>query len=79
MSEPRKFTRRKKGRILMGLCAGLGDYFRIDPIIIRLAFLLGFFTLSSGLALLIFYFIAGLVVPYGETTSSETTGQTEQS
>jgi len=50
----------------MGLCAGLGDYFRIDPLIIRLGFLLGFFTLSSGLALIVFYFIAALVVPYGD-------------
>lgn len=66
MSETKKFTRRRKGKVFLGLCAGLGDYFRIDPIIIRLAFLLGFFTLSSGLALVVFYIIAALVVPYGD-------------
>jgi phage shock protein C len=66
MAEPKKFARRRKGKVFLGLCAGLGDYFRIDPIIIRLAFLLGFFTLSSGLALLVFYIIAALVVPYGD-------------
>lgn len=66
MTDTRRFTRRRKGKVLMGLCAGLGDYFRIDPLIIRLAFLLGFFTLSSGLALIVFYFIAALVVPYGD-------------
>jgi phage shock protein C len=66
MSETRKFTRLHKGKVWLGLCAGLGDYFRIDPIIIRLAFLLGFFTLTSGLALVVFYIIAALVVPYGE-------------
>jgi phage shock protein C len=69
MTEIRRFTRKKKGKILLGLCAGLGDYFKIDPIIIRLAFLLGFFTLTSGLALLVFYFIAAIVVPYSEPSS----------
>ena len=71
MSDIRRFTRKKKGKVFLGLCAGLGDYFKIDPLIIRLLFLLGFFTLSSGLALLIFYIIAALVVPYGENTTSE--------
>jgi phage shock protein C len=69
MTEFRRFTRQKKGKILMGLCAGLGEYFKIDPIIIRLGFLLGFFTLTSGLALLVFYFIAAIVVPYSEPSS----------
>ena len=69
MTEIRRFTRLKKGKVFLGLCAGLGDYFKIDPIIIRLAFLLGFFTLASGLALVVFYIIAALVVPYGDTPS----------
>jgi uncharacterized membrane protein YphA (DoxX/SURF4 family) len=49
MTETRRFTRRRKGKILLGL-----------------AFLLGFFTFQSGLALLVFYLIAALVVPYGD-------------
>jgi phage shock protein PspC (stress-responsive transcriptional regulator) len=48
----------------MGLCAGLGEYFNVDPLVFRLAAILGFFTLQSGLALILFYFIAALVVPY---------------
>jgi len=68
MTEPRKFTRRKQGKVFLGLCAGLGDYFKIDPVIIRLGFLLGLFTLTSGLALIIFYLIASLVVPYAKAT-----------
>jgi phage shock protein C len=69
MTETRKFTRKRKGKVLLGLCAGLGDYFHIDPLILRLAFLLAFFTLTSGLALVVFYFIASMLVPYGDTTS----------
>lgn len=71
MNQIRRFTRKKKGKVFLGLCAGLGEYFRIDPIIIRLAFLLGFFTLSTGLALIVFYIIAALVVPYGEVAHPE--------
>ncbi len=66
MTEFRRLTRARKGKVFLGLCAGLGKHFRIDPIIIRLAFVLGFFTLASGLALVIFYIIAALVVPYEE-------------
>mgnify|MGYP000097135789 CR=1 FL=1 len=72
MTDVRRFARRRKGKVFMGLCAGLGEYFRIDPIILRLAFLLGFFTLSSGLALIVFYIIAALVVPYGDAPSGQT-------
>ena len=51
----------------MGLCAGLGEYFNIDPLILRLGFVCGFIILPSGLAILLFYFIASLLVPYGES------------
>lgn len=70
MTERRRFTRSKVGKVLFGLCAGLGDYFNLDPIIIRLAFVLGFFTLSTGLSLILFYIIASLFVPYASEKSS---------
>jgi phage shock protein C len=70
MTDIRRFTRLRKGKVFLGLCAGLGDYFRIDPIIIRLAFILGFFTLPTGLALVVFYIIAALVVPYGDSPTT---------
>ena len=70
MTETRQFKRKKKGKVLMGLCSGLGEYFKIDPIIIRLAFVLGFFTLSTGLSLLLFYLIASICVPYSEEAKS---------
>jgi len=41
-----------------GVCAGLGDYFNLDPVIIRLAFLLLIF--AGGL---IAYFVAWIIVP----------------
>ena len=41
-----------------GVCAGLGDYFKIDPVIVRLAFLLLIFT-GGGIA----YIVAWIIVP----------------
>lgn len=42
-----------------GVCAGLGDYFDIDPVIVRLAFLLAFFF---GAGVLV-YIVAWIVIP----------------
>jgi len=42
-----------------GVCAGLGDYFNIDPVIIRLAFLLLIFA-GGGIA----YLVAWIIVPH---------------
>ncbi|MFC1593367.1 PspC domain-containing protein [Candidatus Neomarinimicrobiota bacterium] len=41
-----------------GVCAGLGDYFKIDPVIVRLAFLLLIFT-GGGIA----YIVAWIIIP----------------
>lgn len=47
----------KEGK-LGGVCAGIGDYFNLDPVLIRLAFLLLIFT--GGF---IAYLIAWIIVP----------------
>ncbi len=41
-----------------GVCAGLGGYFNIDPVIVRLAFLLLIFA-GGGIA----YLVAWIIVP----------------
>lgn len=61
----RKFYRIKKGKIVFGLCNGLGQYFNIDPVLIRLAFVV--LTLASIGSALIFYLIASLVTPVMES------------
>jgi phage shock protein PspC (stress-responsive transcriptional regulator) len=47
--------------MIAGVCAGLGEYFGIDPTIVRLLFLLAFFTGFGGIAIV--YLIMALVVP----------------
>lgn len=57
---PKKYYRSRKDRKLAGVCSGIGEYFGIDPMIVRLAWI--FFTLAGGGGLLA-YLIAWLVVP----------------
>ena len=54
-------TRSTSNRMIAGVCAGLSEYFNIDPTIIRLLFVLAFFTGFSGIAIV--YLIMALVVP----------------
>ncbi len=55
----KKLYRSKKNRWLTGLCGGLGEYFGIDPIIIRIIAI--FF--ACGLLGIVVYFVASVLVP----------------
>ena len=55
----KKLYRSSKDSKLAGVCSGMGDYFEIDPVIIRLVFLLGLF-LGGGL---IVYIIGWIIIP----------------
>lgn len=54
-------TRSTSNRMIAGVCSGLGDYLGIDPTIVRLLFVLAFFTGFGGIAIV--YLIMALVVP----------------
>ena len=67
MNEPTKqLTRSRSNRMIAGVCAGLGDYLGIDPTVIRLLFVLGFFTMHG--ALVIAYIIMAIVTPEAPVT-----------
>ncbi len=57
----KRLYRNSKEAKIGGVCAGLGDYFNIDPVIIRLAFLLLIFA-GGGIA----YLVAWIIVPVSE-------------
>jgi len=62
MSETYKtLTRSVTNRMVAGVCAGLGDYLNIDPTVVRLLFVLGFFLGGPGVALA--YLIMAIVTP----------------
>ena len=49
----------KKECKIAGVCSGIAEYFEIDPVIVRLVFLLGLF-LGGGL---IVYIIGWIIIP----------------
>lgn len=59
-SPSRKLERRREGRMLAGVCAGLAAHFGIDVTLVRLGFAV--FTIFWGLGALI-YLIAWAVIP----------------
>ena len=57
---PRRLVRADEGRWLGGVCAGLGRYFDVNPLIYRIAF--AALALAGGTGLLL-YVAAWLVIP----------------
>jgi phage shock protein C len=57
----KQLTRSTSNHMIAGVCAGLGEYFGIDPTIVRLLFVLAFFTGFGGIAIV--YLVMALVVP----------------
>ncbi len=56
----KRLYRSRTDRIIAGVCGGLGNYFDIDPIFIRLLFIV--FTLVGGSGILL-YFLAWILIP----------------
>ncbi len=50
----------KKEKKIFGVCSGLGDYFDIDPTIIRVLFLASVLLFGTGILL---YIILAIVMP----------------
>ncbi|MDR1594053.1 MAG: PspC domain-containing protein [Prevotellaceae bacterium] len=44
----KRLYRQPKNKMIAGVCTGLGEYFDIDPVIIRIAFVALFFMASMG-------------------------------
>jgi phage shock protein C len=63
----KQLTRSTSNRMITGLCAGLGEYFAIDPTIVRLLFVLGFF-MGGHFAIVVVYFVMALVIPQETVT-----------
>jgi len=60
--------RTHQGRMVAGVCSGLGEYFGVDPNLIRVIFLV-LTVFTAGVGVLI-YLLAWIVIPEeGEKTS----------
>ncbi len=59
---PRRLARSRTNRVWLGVCGGLGDYFGVDPAIIRVLWVI--ITIFTGLIPgLLAYLICGIVMP----------------
>ena len=56
----RKLYRAEEGKMIAGVCAGLAEYFAIDPTLVRLAWVL--FCALGGSGFLA-YVIAAILIP----------------
>ena len=58
MINEKKLYRSRKNRMISGICGGLGEYFEVDPNLIRLLWVLFVFAGGAGiLAYIVAYFI----------------------
>ena len=56
----KKLYRSRDGKLICGVCAGIAEYFNIDPTVVRVAFAL--FACMGGSGILA-YIIAAIVIP----------------
>ena len=56
----KRLTRVENGKMICGVCAGIGKYFDIDPTLVRLAFVV--LCCFAGVGLLA-YLAAAIIIP----------------
>ncbi|MCR5546993.1 MAG: PspC domain-containing protein [Lachnospiraceae bacterium] len=56
----KRLRRSTRDRVLAGVCGGFGHYFSIDPVLIRVAWVI--FCLAGGSGLLA-YIICAIIIP----------------
>lgn len=56
----KRLYRSRINRRIWGVCGGLGEYFNIDPTIIRLAWLILVLAFGTGVLL---YIVAAIIMP----------------
>lgn len=60
MEERKKLYRSIDERVVGGVCGGIAEYFKVDPVLVRIIFILLVFGAGSGL---LAYIIAWIIVP----------------
>lgn len=69
--DSKRLYRSQKNKVFAGVCGGLGDYLGIDPVVIRLLWVL--ISVFTGFVPgLVVYIIAIFVMPAANTSTSTT-------
>ena len=64
----RRVFRDTDNKILGGVCSGIGNYFNIDPLWLRLALVIAFFSFGVGFLL---YIVLWIVIPEAKTAAEK--------
>lgn len=64
----RRLFRSKHNRVLLGVCGGIGEYFNIDPVIIRIIAIL--LMIPGIFPAILAYFILAIIIPLEGSRSS---------
>ncbi|MBI4294743.1 MAG: PspC domain-containing protein [Chloroflexi bacterium] len=64
----RRLYRSRSERIISGVCGGLGQYFNIDPVLVRVVFVL--LALANGIGI-IAYIVLLIIVPMEGSTAAK--------
>lgn len=56
----KKLIRSKNNKVIGGVAAGLGEYFDIDPLLIRILLVAGFF---SPVPVVLLYLVSWIIIP----------------
>lgn len=59
MNEPKRLYKSSSNRVLCGVCGGIGEFFNIDPTLIRLLLVLIACTGTGIIA----YIVAAIIIP----------------
>ena len=65
----KKLYRSRKNKVIAGICGGLGEYFEIDPVIMRVIFVI--IALAGAGFGLILYIILIFIIPSKPLTTAE--------
>ena len=66
--QPRRFYRNPDDKIIAGVGSGIASYFNIDPVIIRLLFVVSIFVGGTGILL---YIALWIIIPVAETSTQK--------
>lgn len=58
-----KLRRSRRDRVFLGVCGGIAEYFAIDPVLVRLAFVV--VTVAGGAGVLA-YIVMAIIMPDGD-------------
>jgi len=70
--KPKRLYRSYNDKMIAGVCGGLAAYFNLDPVLVRILFVILLFAFGTTLLV---YIILWIVVPYGPVDFDEDSPQ----